>query len=235
MNLRLTAIAAGLFLAGSALAQIQPQAPAHVQPGVPASQAAAPPSANQPTAAAPAPVAVDPAKEKAIRHLMDVMGTAKLGNNMTEVVSMQVKNAMSRRLPADRLQKFMDDFTQKLTAKSPASQVVDAEVPIYAQHFSLEQLQGMIQFYESPVGQQMVKQLPDVMQQSQMAGATIERKAALDTLQDMSTDYPELKSLLPQDQSNPGAGSQPPGSLKPKQPDQPQPQSQQPPKPQQQR
>jgi uncharacterized protein len=230
MNFRFTAIAAGLFLAGSALAQIQPQAPAHVQPGVPASSAAAQPSANAPAPAAPPPVAVDPAKEKAIRHLMDITGTGKLGNNMTEVVSMQVKNAMSRRLPADQLQKFMDDFDQKLTAKSPATQIEDAQVPIYAQHFSMQELQAMIQFYETPVGQKMAKQLPDVLQQSQMAGATIERKAAFDTLQDMTTEYPELKSLLPQDQN----AAPPPGSLKPKQP-QPQPQSQQPPKPQSQR
>jgi uncharacterized protein len=233
MNFRFIAIAAGLLLAGSALAQIQPQAPAHVQPGVPASSAAAQPSANQPEAAAPAPVAVDPAEEKAIRHLMDITGTGKLGNNMTEVVSMQVKNAMSRRLPADQLQKFMDDFNQKLTAKSPATRIEDAQVPIYAQHFSMQELQAMTQFYESPVGQKMAKQIPDVLQQSQMAGATIERKAALDTLQDMSTEYPELKSMLPQDQN----AAPPPGSLKPKQPEQPQPQpqSQQPQKPQSQR
>lgn len=226
MNFRFAAIAAGLFLAGSALAQVQPQpqAPVHVQPGVPASSAAAPPAANAPGA----PVQVDPEKEKAIRHLMDVMGTAKLGDNMTEMVSEQVQNAMSRRLPADRLQKFMGDFKQKIGAKSPATQVEDASIPIYAQHFSLQELQGMIQFYESPVGQQMVKQLPDVMHESQMQGAAIERKAALDTLQDMSTEYPELKPMLGQQEnpSGPG-GSQPPGSLKPKQP-----QSQQPPKPQ---
>lgn len=227
MNFRFTAIAAGLFLAGSALAQIQPQPPARVQPGVPQSPAAAQPANN---AEAPAPVKVDPAKEKAIRQLMDVTGTGKLGNNMTEVVAEQVKNAMSRRLTPDRLQKFMVDFNQKLTAKSPASQVEDAQVPIYAQHFSLEELQGMIQFYQSPVGQQMVKQLPDVLQQSQMQGAVIERKAALDTLKDMSTDYPELKSMLGPPEQNPsGPGSQPPGSLKPKEP---QSQSQQQPKPQ---
>lgn len=227
MNFRFTAIAASLLLAGSALAQIAPQPPTHVQPGVAApSPAAAQPST--PPAAAPAPVKVDPAKEKAIRQLMDITGTGKLGNNMTEVVAEQVKSAMSRRLPADRLDKFMTDFNQKLNAKSPASQVDEAQVPIYAQHFSLDELQGMIQFYQSPVGQQMVKQLPDVLQQSQVQGAAIERKAALDTLKDMSNDYPELKSMLGPPEQKPGPGSQP-GSLKPKQP---QPQSQQPSKPQ---
>ena len=226
MNFRFTAIAAGLFLAGSALAQIAPRPPAHVQPGGPPASAASPQPSAAP-AAAPAPVKVDPAKEKAIRQLMDITGTGKLGNNMTEVVAEQVKSAMSRRLPADRLDKFMTDFNQKLNAKSPASQVDEAQVPIYAQHFSLDELQGMIQFYQSPVGQQMVKQLPDVLQQSQVQGAAIERKAALDTLKDMSNDYPELKSMLGPPEQQPGPGSQPPGSLKPKQP-----QSQQPSKPQ---
>lgn len=232
MNFRFTAIAAALFLAGSALAQIAPQAPARVQPGMPASSpAAAQPSS--PPSAAPAPVKVDPAKEKAIRQLMDITGTGNLGNSMTEVVAEQVKSAMSRRLPAERLDKFMSDFNQKLNAKSPASQVDEAQVPIYAQHFSLEELQGMIQFYQSPVGQQMVKQLPDVLHQSQVQGAAIERKAALDTLKDMSNDYPELKPMLAPPEQKP-QGSQPPGSLKPK-PPQPQsqkPQSQQPSKPQ---
>lgn len=239
MKFRFTILTASLFLAGSALAQIQPQTvpPAHYQPGVPASQAQ--PPANPPVASGPATAKVDPDKEKAIRHLMDITGTAKLGNNMTEVVAMQVRNAMSRKLPADRLQKFMDDFNQKLTARAPANEVQDAEIPIYAQHFSLQELQGMIQFYDSPVGQQMVKSLPEVLQQSQQTGAEIERKAALDTLQAMSNDYPELKSMLPQEQSNPSGpgGTQPPGSLKPQQPQTQQPSAStskpQPPKPQQ--
>jgi len=228
MNFRFTAIAASLFLAASAIAQVQPQTrPLHYQPGVPASSPAVQPASSAPSAPAVQPV--DPAKEKAIRHLMDINGSSKLGDNMTQVLSMQVKNIMSRKLPADRLQKFMDDFNQKLGTRAPANRVEDAQVPIYAQHFSLQELQGMIQFYESPVGQQMVKNLPVVMQQSQEAGAEIERSAVLDTLKDMTNDYPELKTMLPQDQSTPGA-PQPPGSLKPKpqspqgQPPQPKPQ-----------
>jgi uncharacterized protein len=238
MKFRFATMAASLLLAGSALAQIQPQAPVHYQPGVPASSPQAQPAANPPAAPAPATAKLDPDKEKAIRHLMDITGTAKLGNNMTEVVALQVRNAMSRKLPADRLEKFMGDFNQKLSARAPANEVEDAQVPIYAQHFSMQELQGMIQFYESPVGQQMVKALPEVLQQSQQAGAEIERKAALDTLKDMSNDYPELKPMLPPGESNPSGpgGSQPPGSLKPQPPQQPQPAGSKPatpPKPQQ--
>lgn len=231
MKLFLVMITAALFAAGPALAQTPAQArpPVHYQPGVAAPDQQAQSSPKPATPEEPAPQKVDPAKEKAIRHLMDITGTAKLGNNMTEVVALQVKNAMSRRLPADKLDKFMNDFNQKLSTRAPANEVADAQVPIYAQHFSIEQLQGMIQFYESPVGQEMVKALPDVLQESQKTGAEIERKAALDTLKDMSNDYPELKSMLPPDEQKPslGPGTQP-------QPQSPKPQSpQQPPKPQQ--
>lgn len=228
MKFRFTLLTASLFMAGSALAQVQPQTspPVHYQPGVPASQAH--PPANEPAASAPAAAKVDPDKEKAIRQLMDITGESKLGSNMNQVVALQVRNAMSRKLPADRLDKFMTDFTQKLSTRAPANEVEDAEIPIYAQHFSLQELQGMIQFYQSPVGQQMVKTLPEVMQQSHETGAAIERKAALDTLQDMSNDYPELKPMLPQGQSAPSGpgGTQPPGSLKPQQPQSQQPSSQ---------
>ncbi|HKS65650.1 MAG TPA: DUF2059 domain-containing protein [Candidatus Acidoferrales bacterium] len=252
MKVLLAMIATAVFAAGPAFARTTPQTPSqapaqparptHVQPGV-----AAP---NQQTQSAPAPATpqepapqkVDPEKEKAIRHLMDITGTAKLGNNMTEVVALQVKNAMSRRLPADKLDKFMSDFNQKLSTRSPSNEVVDAQVPIYAQHFSMEELQGMIQFYESPVGQQMVKALPDVLQESQKTGAEIERKAALDTLKDMSNDYPELKPMLPSDEQKPslGPGGQPqpqspkPQGSEPQQPQKPQsqPQPQPPAKPQ---
>jgi uncharacterized protein len=221
MRVCLVMTIATMFATGTAFAQSAQ--PTHTQPGVSASsaqQGQAPPSmaAQQ----QPAPQKVDPAKEKAIRHLMDITGTAKLGDNMTEAVSFQVKNAMSRRLDPGKLDKFMTDFNQKLTARAPSNEVVDAQVPIYAQHFSMEDLQSMIQFYESPVGQRMVKALPQVLQESQRTGAEIERGAALQTLKDMSNDYPELKTMLPPDQ-----GAKPP-SLGTPQP-QPQPQS---PKPQ---
>jgi uncharacterized protein len=229
MKLLFAIVAAVLFAAGPAPAQQTPgpATPApHVQPGVAAPSAEQPgEAAPKPATPEPAPVKVDPAKEKVIRHLMDITGTAKLGNNMTEVVALQVKNAMSRRLTGDRLDKFMTDFNVKLNNRAPSNEVADAEVPIYAQHFSLEELQGMIQFYESPVGQEMVKALPEVLQESQRTGAEIERKAALDTLKDMSNDYPELKSMLPSDEQKPSMG---PGEQPKPQPQSPKPQTPQP-------
>lgn len=220
-------ISAGLFAAMYSFGQTSPQssAPPH-QPGVTA-PSAQPQAKNPPTAAtttAPA-TKVDPEKEKAIRHLLQLTGAAKDGDNMTMLLSNQVKNAVSRSMTGDRLQKFVDDFNSKLSAKAPGNEVTNAEVTIYAQNFSIEDLQGMIQFYESPVGQRVMKAMPEVFQQTQQQGATIERTMALNTLREMSGDYPEIKQLLPDEKPSLAPGTEPQQQPKPE-PQQPKPQAQ---------
>jgi hypothetical protein len=230
MKYRLALIGALLFVAGSTMAQATSQsAPPPHQPGVPAQ-----PSELKPLPAAGVPAAtaekIDPEKEKVIRHFMEITGSSKMGENMTELMTSQVKSAVSRSMSGDRLQKFLDDFNQKVSAKSPATEVDSEEIPIYAQHFSLEDLQGMIQFYESPLGQRVMKALPQVLQETQQKGQAIERTAAITTLREMSGDYPEVKPFLPEEQKPtlaPGAQPQQP-KPQPSQPQQPKPQTPQP-------
>jgi hypothetical protein len=206
------------LFAASALAQTptpptQQKPPAH-QPGVPSPQKATPDDS-----AAPAPLEKpDPAKEAAIRHLMDLTQTSKLGDNIGNAITGQVRGVMGQRIQQpDQLQKFMDTFTQKFTAAAPASAVADAEIPVYAHYFSMEDIQGLIKFYESPLGQRVVKSLPDVVQKTQQAGVQLDQKAALDVLRSMSTEYPELKQMLPPEGGapQPGAGQAPAGGPPP--------------------
>jgi hypothetical protein len=60
----------------------------------------------------------------------------------------------------------------------------------------MEDLQGIIQFYESPVGQRFLKALPQVARDTQEQGMQMEQKGAMNVLEQMSSDYPELKPLL---------------------------------------
>jgi hypothetical protein len=205
-------LAAVILTGGSALAQTpatsapKTPAPAH-QPGTPAQ----PPAASAAPSASEAPPALekpDPAKEAAIRHLMDLTQTSKLGDNIANYISGQVRSVMGRTLQKpDDLQKFMDAFTQKFTAAAPPSAVTDAQIPVYSHFFSMEDVEGLIKFYESPLGQRVVKTLPQVAQQTQQAGMQIDQKAAIEVLRSMSIEYPELKQMLPPE---PGAAP-PPG------------------------
>jgi hypothetical protein len=188
------------FIGSTAYAQSPAPAPAQ-QPGTPAKSAK--PPANPAAAPSqllpvfpPAPERLDPVKEAAIRHLMDVTGTSKMGDQILNSMADQIHKVLSRSLPPDRLQKFMDAFSQNFHQRVSPEQVADTIVPIYASHFSLEDIQGITQFYESPLGQRVVKTLPEVSQKSQSSATQLVRGNAIQVLQSMTDEYPELKPLL---------------------------------------
>jgi uncharacterized protein len=201
MKLGIALIAAALLTASPLLAQTPPgaaqQKPAPTQPGQPAAAPAA------------APEKLDPAKEAAIRHLLDITGESKEGQNISTGMTNQVHTVMGRSIPPDQLPKFMDTFTAKFNAGAPPNAVTDAMVAIYARHFSLEDIQAMTKFYESPVGQQMVKEMPDVSRESQTAGMQMDQKVAMQVLWGMEDDYPQLKQILPPDPSKPAPAPAP--------------------------
>jgi hypothetical protein len=145
---------------------------------------------------------------------MEITQTSKLGDNISGAIAQQVRAVMSRTIQQpDQLQKFMAAFTQKFEAAAPASAVTDAEIPIYSHYFTMEDIQGLIKFYESPLGQRVVKSLPEVVQSTQQTGVQMDQRAALEVLRSMSTEYPELKQMLPPEPgANPPAGAAPGGA-----------------------
>ena len=108
---------------------------------------------------------------------MDITDTSKLGDSVSAYFENRVRSVMSEALGPDRTSKFMETFSKNLEANVPPSAVVDAMVPIYARAFSMEEIQGLIQFYESPLGQRIVKVMPKVEEDSQNAGLQLGNKA----------------------------------------------------------
>jgi uncharacterized protein len=207
MKIRTALIAIAILVASPLLAQtpsagMPPKPPAH-QPGVPAQPAQPAPTQTQkaaPPAATTAPSApeakLDPAKDAAIRHLMEITQTSKMGDTIDVYVTSQVRQVLSQAIPPDRLAKLMDGFTQRLPVAAPPNAVTDAAVLIYARSFSMEDIQGITQFYETPLGQRVVKALPQVARESQELGVQMQQKGAMSVLQDLSSEYPELKQML---------------------------------------
>lgn len=220
MRLKLATIAAVLCVGGAALAQapasqLPPAPTAHHRsaPAAPSTPAAQSAPAAQPKTEAPATPAtksVDPAKAAAIRHLMDITQSSKLGDNMASYISNEVRRYLTQSMDSTTLPKFMDTFNAKFAASAPSKSVTDAMVPIYDRAFTKEQIDGLVQFYESPLGQHVVQVLPQVLQESQDAAAKMDQEAALNVLRDMSGEYPQLKQILPdQNQAAPQEGTTP--------------------------
>jgi hypothetical protein len=112
-----------------------------------------------PVSAAPA-LQEPSAKEKKIRRLLEVTGTAAMGR--------QVMDAM-----LDQFSKSADipeGFIQKFKETANPDSLVEILVPIYVRNLDEETLDGTITFFESPAGKKFIKAQPIIMKESMDAG-----------------------------------------------------------------
>jgi hypothetical protein len=137
-----------------------------------------------------------PAKEASIRRLMEITGAQERGKQVEEMMLQQLKPLLEKSLPpGDRAQKIVAIFLEKFQARFKATDLLEPIVPIYDKYFTDDDIHGLIQFYESPLGQRVVKILPQVAQESFVVGVALGKKIVTDILAEMVEEYPELKPL----------------------------------------
>lgn len=191
---------------GSSQQATMHRAPGTAAPSVsPSSDAAATPSSQEKSA-----LTVSPDEDKAIRHLMQLLGTDKMAESFNQSITIQLRDAMTKRgMSEDQLKQFLQDFGQNFAAQSVDSKVNTALVQVFAAHLSAQDINGLVQFYESPLGNRFMDALPYISQSSQQEGIKIVREQAIAVLRQMSDQYPEVKTMLPPESSTP-SGSSPP-------------------------
>jgi hypothetical protein len=114
---------------------------------------------------------VEAEKKAAIAQLITMMGVMDLGQQMSEVTVSQMTDSI-RAVRPDLPPEVFDALAESV------NEVIDEHlgefetlvVPIYDRHFSLADLQGLITFYQTPLGQKLIQTLPAVTQESTVAG-----------------------------------------------------------------
>jgi uncharacterized protein len=76
------------------------------------------------------------------------------------------------KVPSDFDSKFKKEM-EDLIKGMPADEIVQAMIPAYQRHFTKSDLEAMNAFYSSPVGQKVLQQLPDVIQEGNQAAMPI--------------------------------------------------------------
>jgi uncharacterized protein len=54
--------------------------------------------------------------------------------------------------------------------------LINAIIPIYQRHLTKTDIEEMIRFYSSPVGQKLLREQPQIIQESMQAGAAVQQK-----------------------------------------------------------
>ncbi|PYP48599.1 MAG: DUF2059 domain-containing protein [Gemmatimonadetes bacterium] len=111
-----------------------------------------------------APAAAQAAdKAMLIRRLLTLTKAAELAVTAMET-SIPAQRAANPQIPKE----FWDEFMVRARRDMP--ELVDAILPVYDKHFTKAQLEQLVAFYESPVGQHLAKVQPEITVQSMQAG-----------------------------------------------------------------
>ena len=86
----------------------------------------------------------------------------------------------------------VDNFAEKLFQGMPVDEMVDAMVPIYQKHLTHEDIEAILAFYSSTVGQKLLREQPAMMQEGMEVGGEIGRKRIGVMMQKMDEFVAEL-------------------------------------------
>jgi hypothetical protein len=150
---------------------------------------------------------INPTKEADIRQLMDVTGVNGLGEQLMNTGIAEFRANLTESQPDNpRAKQFADAFAARFQKHFDPHSVTESVIPIYDKYLSNEDLKTLLEYYKSPFGQRMLKVLPEVARDSQVAGYTLGQKAAEETMDDLRADYPEFVPSSKEEEKHPGSG-----------------------------
>lgn len=134
---------------------------------------------------------IDPAKEADIRSLMELVGARDAMQDFAAHGADQFRENLLASVPAtDRGQQFVDAFIQDYKAKFNADDATAQLVAIYDQHFTQDDIKGLLQFYGSPLGQKFAAEMPKINGEMQAANRAFSTRIAKDVLKDLRKEFP---------------------------------------------
>lgn len=127
--------------------------------------------------------AVDaPATKEDVQRYLDAMHSRETMGQMVEAMSKPMHQMVHEEylkdrdaLPADfeaRMNTMMDDMMKSI----PWDDLLESMVPVYQKYFTKGDVDALVEFYSSPTGQKLVKNLPAITAESMQVMMPILRK-----------------------------------------------------------
>lgn len=107
---------------------------------------------------------ISPARRAKIARLIELTGVVPIALENMKAQMANVKKLLP--LPV----KAQDDFATEIVAAVTPEKFTELVVPVYDRHLSEEDLDGLIAYYQSPLGQKMAKLLPQITTECREAG-----------------------------------------------------------------
>jgi hypothetical protein len=157
----------------------------------------APPKSTPFSAASNEPKKIDPTKEADIRKLLEVTNTTAHMQQLMEMMEKNIKPMMAKALPeGDYREKLVNLFFERFHSKLDLQRLLDLAVPIYDKYLSDEEIKGLIQFYQTPLGQKALKALPQLTAEMAEAGQKMGERIGRESMMEILSEHPEFEKAI---------------------------------------
>jgi hypothetical protein len=184
-------------LAGAVFLLVSQILPAQ-QPAKPAASAA---TESQPSTAAPC---AQPASAAQVRRLMELAGSKKLMASVLDTTGRHLFEDLQKVRP-DVPTRAWDAALARLESPQVLQGLLDQVVPIYQRHFCADEVEQLIEFYQTPAGRKLSAEMPAIQKEAAEAGRNYMASISGELLRD-------VQQALKQ------GGKTPPTPAKPSQP-----------------
>jgi hypothetical protein len=123
----------------------------------------------------------DDALTKEIRRYLVITGSTKLGFQFAKMIVDAQKGNTVDTPPKE----FYDLFYQKLESERGIRLFENFLVNIYRTHYTVDDMQKMNEFYQTPVGKKILTTMPLILQESQSRGRGLGEMLGMEVIQQM--------------------------------------------------
>ena len=102
-----------------------------------------------------------PASEDQVRQLMEVVGVGKMLLQMNT----QAMTSLQQSMPC-----VSPDFWKNYMDANQTQLFIGKLVPVWQRHFTADEMDGLLKFYRSPLGQKVITEMPTTMAEANQAG-----------------------------------------------------------------
>ena len=143
---------------------------------------------------APNVAPVDPQKAEVVRQLLVVSGATNLMKQALD--SMLPKMTAPMRQNPLFPPALVDEIQAKFAARFKAVDLAEFAIPVYSTNFTLEELQQLLAFHRSPLGQKVAQVQPTMFSQISAAAQQKGQEIGIEVTREILAQHPEYASQI---------------------------------------
>jgi hypothetical protein len=141
------------------------------------------------------PAELDPAKSADIQRLLEITGNKKMVMDSMREMTRQTREFIQARFPSERGQQIFDRMMEKYNQRFERDYdwLMDQFGAVWAEHLTHEEIKGLIEFYQSPLGRKTLEVMPKMMAEFPRIFLPWIQEVSDEIRKEMEQEFPELR------------------------------------------